>query len=88
MSNLLKVTGNIAGELVVVEGHPPVVGWTMIMCEKQEHETSVSANQPVVCDMLRWAVGTSALDMVGKPLNRFSVSLSRCFRLVWSSQEL
>lgn len=58
MSNLLKVTGNISGELVVIEGNPPIVGWTMIMCEKQEHESGPQASQPVVVDMLRWAVGT------------------------------
>jgi hypothetical protein len=69
MSNLLKVTGNIAGELVVVEGHPPIVGWTMIMCEKPEVETGPQANQPVVCDMLRWAIGKSAAYVVRRSLN-------------------
>lgn len=58
MSNLLKVTGSISGDLVVIEGRPPIIGWAMIMCEKQEHESPTQASKPVVCDMLRWAVGT------------------------------
>jgi hypothetical protein len=57
MSNLLKVSGRISGELVVVEGRTRLSGWAMIMCERQEQETAVPANQPIVCDMLRWAIG-------------------------------
>jgi hypothetical protein len=59
MSNLLKVTGRISGDLVVVEGRPRLNGWAMIMCERQEQDTVALANQPIVCDMLRWAIGTS-----------------------------
>lgn len=65
MSNLLKVTGRISGELVVVEGRTRLSGWAMIMCERQEQETAMPANQPIVCDMLRWAIGTLAVQTRG-----------------------
>jgi hypothetical protein len=65
MSNLLKVTGRISGDLVVVEGRPRLNGWAMIMCERQEQDTVALANQPIVCDMLRWAIGTSCSRMKG-----------------------
>ncbi|KAJ9127668.1 hypothetical protein QFC24_001078 [Naganishia onofrii] len=76
MSNLLKVTGRISGDLVVVEGRPRLNGWAMIMCEKQDQDTPANgASHPVVVDMLRWATGTSFLKTVVAMTRLIVVSL-------------
>lgn len=63
-SNLLKVVGNIAGDMVVVEGRPRLSGWAMIMPEKLAESTggnsqnAVGKEDPgIVAELLKWVVG-------------------------------
>lgn len=66
-SNLLKIVGNISGDMVVVEGRPRMSGWAMIMPEREE-ESAPPPTGPPIMDMLRWLVGFhDAFGLYGRP---------------------
>lgn len=71
-SNLLKVVGNISGDMVVVEGRPRLSGWAMIMPEKLAESTggnsqnAVGKEDPgIVAELLKWVVGKSSRQSDG-----------------------